>query len=235
MAMRKRSLNNTEIDAIGKKLFAASKLTASEIDRIASDPALFDGVLGRIRSETETPEKTHRPASFASGRRLVLGLAGAVLLSLGGLAIFLEQKRIGAVFTTGIQDPVERPVAARPELTPQVRFVKGFTQGRAETMNQVSEPTVFRPARLRKDRPARPHVDPSLNSPLDENNEFVAVTFTGDAGESARGGRVVRLDIPRSTLFAMGFNVSLENASPTVTADLLIGPDGVTRAVRFVE
>jgi hypothetical protein len=46
---------------------------------------------------------------------------------------------------------------------------------------------------------------------------------------------VIRVDVPRSTLFAMGFPVSLENESPTVKADLLIGPDGATRAVRLVE
>ena len=46
---------------------------------------------------------------------------------------------------------------------------------------------------------------------------------------------MIRVDVPRSTLFVMGFPVSLENDSPTVKADLLIGPDGATRAVRLVE
>jgi hypothetical protein len=33
----------------------------------------------------------------------------------------------------------------------------------------------------------------------------------------------------------MGMNVPLENESPTVKADILVGPDGVTRAIRLVE
>ena len=61
------------------------------------------------------------------------------------------------------------------------------------------------------------------------------VTYTGDNGESARGGRVIRVEVSRATLFAMGINVPLENESPTVKADLLVGPDGVTRAIRLVE
>ena len=80
----------------------------------------------------------------------------------------------------------------------------------------------------------QPRVERASYTPAPEN-DFVAVTYVGDGAESTRGGRVIRVDMARSTLFAMGFPVSLENESPTVKADLLIGPDGATRAVRLVE
>jgi hypothetical protein len=63
--------------------------------------------------------------------------------------------------------------------------------------------------------------------------EFIPVTYTGDLNETVRGGRVVRVEMSRASLFAMGLNVPLENGSETVKADLLIGPDGVTRGVRL--
>ena len=117
--------------------------------------------------------------------------------------------------------------------------MKAFTQGRVELDEEQTaavepEPKVQQ-AIYRSSRPAKPSTERASFKPVQPANQFLPVTYTGDGGESAKGGRVVRIDVPRSTLFAMGFNVSLENESPTVKADLLIGPDGVTRAVRLVE
>jgi len=39
----------------------------------------------------------------------------------------------------------------------------------------------------------------------------------------------------RASLFAMGINIPLENGAEVVKADLLVGPDGVTRAVRLAK
>ena len=65
--------------------------------------------------------------------------------------------------------------------------------------------------------------------------EFYALSFAGDPNEAERGGRIVRVDIPRSTLYAMGVDIPLENEAETVKADLLVGNDGVTRAIRVVK
>lgn len=229
MTMRKRTLNNRELEALGKKLFGAAKLSESEIDRIASAPELFDGVLERTAARSE-----NRSAS-GSFKRVLLGSGAAAILFAGFFTILLQQNSGRSVLQSSLNTPVEGPDAARPELTPQVRFVKGFTQGRAEILADVTESPVIENAIQREHRRPSPRPQLASYSEPAEQPEFVAVTYTGDGGESARDGRVVRVDIPRSTLFAMGFNVSLENASPTVKADLLIGPDGVTRAIRLVE
>jgi hypothetical protein len=46
---------------------------------------------------------------------------------------------------------------------------------------------------------------------------------------------IVRVDIPVSELGMMGVPFSATDASERVRADLLVGQDGVTRAVRFVK
>ncbi len=65
--------------------------------------------------------------------------------------------------------------------------------------------------------------------------EFYPITYTGDLNDTVRGGRVVRVEMSRASLFAMGINVPLENGAEVLKADLLIGPDGVTRAVRLAK
>ena len=49
------------------------------------------------------------------------------------------------------------------------------------------------------------------------------------------GGQVVRVEMKRSSLFALGVNIPLENDDTVIKADLLIGRDGVTRAIRMID
>lgn len=46
---------------------------------------------------------------------------------------------------------------------------------------------------------------------------------------------LVRLEVPRSAMLALGLSVSAEQADETVEADVMLGADGVARAVRFVD
>jgi hypothetical protein len=45
---------------------------------------------------------------------------------------------------------------------------------------------------------------------------------------------VVRVEVPRSAMIPLGYAVSEENASETVEADVVLGSDGLARAVRFL-
>jgi hypothetical protein len=46
---------------------------------------------------------------------------------------------------------------------------------------------------------------------------------------------LVRVELPRSSMIALGFTVSAERAAEPVEADVMLGLDGVARAVRFVD
>ncbi len=46
---------------------------------------------------------------------------------------------------------------------------------------------------------------------------------------------LVRLEVPRSAMIALGFAVSEDRASESVEADVVLGADGLARAVRFLE
>jgi hypothetical protein len=46
---------------------------------------------------------------------------------------------------------------------------------------------------------------------------------------------LVRVEVPRSAMIALGFNVPEDRAAEPVEADVMLGPDGVARAVRFLD
>ena len=48
-------------------------------------------------------------------------------------------------------------------------------------------------------------------------------------------GRVIRVDLPRASLVALGVNIPLDSDKQMIKTDLLVGPDGVPRAIRLVD
>jgi hypothetical protein len=74
-------------------------------------------------------------------------------------------------------------------------------------------------------RQARPQTE--------EFGEFQALTFAYDS-EADENGQIVRVELPRSSLLAMGIDMQVENESVKIKAELLIGEDGIMKAVRVV-
>ena len=64
--------------------------------------------------------------------------------------------------------------------------------------------------------------------------EFFPLTYSN---VPARGGYVVRMQVPRSALASFGAAspTAVDSGSPNVLADVVIGNDGLARAVRFVQ
>jgi hypothetical protein len=62
--------------------------------------------------------------------------------------------------------------------------------------------------------------------------EFLPLTYGGLS--QVDDGQVVRIEVPRSALQSFGLPVNIERAGERVKADVLLGHDGVARAIRFV-
>jgi hypothetical protein len=63
--------------------------------------------------------------------------------------------------------------------------------------------------------------------------DFFPLSYGGDQ-KPMETGEVIRVQMPRSALIAFGLPVNVERADVPVKADLLLGEDGLARAIRFV-
>jgi hypothetical protein len=63
--------------------------------------------------------------------------------------------------------------------------------------------------------------------------EFIPL-MQGGRYAQAEGGHLVRVELPRSALASFGLPVGAEQAGGRVKADVLLGEDGIARAIRFV-
>lgn len=63
--------------------------------------------------------------------------------------------------------------------------------------------------------------------------DFMPLTYDGSFAQ-LDDGQLVRVELPRSALHSFGLPVSAERGGGRVKADVLLGHDGVARAIRFV-
>jgi hypothetical protein len=65
------------------------------------------------------------------------------------------------------------------------------------------------------------------------NGDFIPLPNAQQVGEN-EDVDVVRVEVPRSAMLTVGLPVSSERVSELVEADVMLGADGLARAVRFV-
>ena len=63
--------------------------------------------------------------------------------------------------------------------------------------------------------------------------EFLPLSYGSDLSQ-LDNGQVVRVELPRSVLQSFGIPINAERAGERVKADVLLGHDGVARAIRFI-
>ncbi|HUR99643.1 MAG TPA: hypothetical protein VMZ26_16375 [Pyrinomonadaceae bacterium] len=226
-----RKLEKKTLDEIAKALVKADAPSPRDIEGIIANPALFDSVRARVKLAANEPAP--KPFLFF-GRTAMASFASVALV---GIIVFAL-----LAFNTKSPDMAAVPV---PETPGHREVTKKF-----DRPDRVAAPDLPRTqtsvradrASSRADVPdvpevkiSRPRRSAAQQIRYEGEGDFYALSYAGDPNETERGGRIVRVDIPRSTLFAMGVDVPLENESETVKADLLIGSDGVTRAIRVVK
>jgi hypothetical protein len=123
---------------------------------------------------------------------------------------------------------VQAPPAAAPE-TPQA-------MARAAPEVRPAAPAVPSRERRKSPRPRAPHGEPrpavaARHRPALE--EFIPIPWAPPFTAHDHG-QVVRVRVPRQSLRSMGLPVNEERMFERIPADLLMGEDGVPRAIRFV-
>jgi hypothetical protein len=93
-----------------------------------------------------------------------------------------------------------------------------------------------RPAdRIRNAGRSRPSVD-DFNKPASSTEiatDFIPL-MNRESLAQMDGGQVMRVELPRSALMSFGLPMDMERATERIKADVVVGNDGLARAIRFV-
>jgi hypothetical protein len=171
--------------------------------------------------------------------RRVVAAAAVVLLVFGvaGLRRYIGRQE------QPVTDRLEKTVADAPKPSPSTAEVLP-TSSPVKLEKQIPERVVRRanprrPVRsLNRDSVAQT-VAPATRATAKDSESEVATQFMpiGFAGpiNPQDGGQLVRVELPRTAMLSMGLPVNMDRYGERVKADVLLGADGLARAIRFVQ
>lgn len=225
-------LTEENIDQLLRRLVNDTGLDSSKTDEIADSPQLWWGVQRRIKAEV-------KPLSMwnaGSWRRWLIFGAPVTITALLLFALFTwkpEQNPIDqAVIPTAetSNQPMEIGSQAR---SMEITSVDGSvvasdgTAGKSSyaVKNAVVTRKSPRPQQLRKAT-----VAVARSEPTEVKSEFIALSYA----RNPESGQVVRVKVPSSMMVSLGLVASVEKPNSLVNAELLVGDDGLTHAIRFI-
>jgi len=182
----------------------------------------------------QSPDRIARHAQVQAGLwpRKALAAAAALLIVLS-LVVYraIQYRAIQNAPQKDNQSVTEKTPTPQPPLNSEGQVVK--KNGAAETRKGSRAPKSRRDNRRLLNTP---FIRDSANAYVNDSdyaNEFFPLSNSDDQ-KPMESGEVIRVQVPRSALITFGLPVNLERADVPVLADLLIGEDGLARAIRFL-
>jgi hypothetical protein len=188
-----------------------------------------------------TQAKTPRwsPWSLAAAATILVVAAFGVLQLLSNNTRDAVHQQARTTQPAPLSSPTVEEVAGQPNPeTPPVPALENPGQ-RLIPASQFSRAMdrrrgLIRDARL-NERPV--HGANNLENAASANDEiatdFMPLTYGSNLSQ-LDDGQVVRVELSRSVLQSFGFPINAERAGERVKADVLLGHDGVARAIRFI-
>jgi hypothetical protein len=177
-----------------------------------------------------------------NSKRWTVAAAAVILLVLGITGLRLRSSWQSNPAPAGVKLPIA-------QISSQ-EFRSNLTAGPTSLPSQLAKELA--PKSRRKFRNRRPiqslnrdqiagqqHVPETTTASTNNNETEVATHFMpiGYAGpiNPQDGGQLVRVELQRSAMLSLGLPVNMDRYGERVKADILLGADGLARAIRFVQ
>ena len=205
-------------DQLCRNIFAAASASKEQMDAAADAPFLYRRIRNEIAQRTAVVPPAPKRTLFAGWFDWRwAGAAFAVLLLAVGLWQLVPRR--SAV-------PVARQASA-PSPAPTMQFSDSGQASAAPTATPIVRASHrAAPAQARKLAP--PH-----QRQQEVTSEFIPLTYVADS--AATGGHLIRIEVTPATLASLGFPMQPNNNKSWVKADVMLGDDGLARAIRFVQ
>jgi hypothetical protein len=230
MAMNNQ-LPDEKVDGLLRALIANTVADDATVDEIADSPQLWLAVHRQVAREKEL-EATAWPSSEKIRRWLLISVPVAAALLLALLFFY-------------------RPAAVQNDIANTSGTLDPVTSAAEDTavVNSISEPKIAEPNIAEtKQILGRNKVLPNRTSAakhdlanrLDQTNklakkpeiktDFIALSYA----RNPDSGQIVRVKVPSSMMVTLGLVAHVENPTNLIDAEVVVGDDRLTRAIRFI-
>ncbi|HVF28641.1 MAG TPA: hypothetical protein VM943_10400 [Pyrinomonadaceae bacterium] len=258
-AARESELNHAETCArcatrlAGERALTAGLRSAAAVGTEANvpSPRLEAALLAAFRAQNEVPAPRANLYAFTprTSRRQVYAIAAAVVIAVFIGLIGLNLLRSSQ--SLRVEQANSTPEKITPSPAPQsVEPMSSANQVAAisESGDEIRTARLSFPPRIKRTgsdslhrRAARPRAGAQMlpaSTIASANAGDIMTEYMPLAGGGSlsgmEGGQIVRVEVPRSALASFGLPMNAERAGERVKADVVLGYDGVARAIRFV-
>lgn len=228
-----RKISDEQVERIAAKLLNNFALDEETLDEIAASPQMWRNVRGRIEDE-----KARRGKSlFAVFRSPVWAFGAAALIVCVGLAVLLlkseNNPNPAAVNQNSVQKTEEQIPEIASDTSDSVSQQKNDNNPAAEQkpVKKTAAKTKLIAKKTAKSVGKLPNKEIAPASATEETKtDFIALTYAAETDS----GQIVRVKVPGSMMVALGVKANVEKESELVNAEVLLGDDGMARAIRFI-
>lgn len=239
--MKKRDLQDEKLKIVERELLRTGKLSDLEIEKIVAAPQLFERVRANIKTEEARRETKVKNVfalpnlQFWNWQKSVLAFAAIAILIVGAAAMLarfsnspetaqqpvIEEKQFTAAPVGKQPEDVLPQIAEMPKNDFQPRQMASVKKAKSKNNPQI----LAKPVQKKRNLPQK------FENQREE--PFMALTYAGNLANEE--SQIVRVEMSRARLLALGVAVQTENESEKIKTDLLVGSDGVARAIRLVK
>jgi hypothetical protein len=215
----------------GKLAVALRAVNAAASDEQA--PASVERSLRRAfraRFDGSRPANAVQAASPQGGSPTwrVWAVAAAAMLLLGLVATWKRQP------TAPVQ-PVKQASSPQPVANKKAEKLTAVGNGETQTTSALARHSASRPRRTAEyGASSKPVATPDETATTELTTRFYPLPYGSGLGLD-EGWGLVRVQVPRASLASVGVPVSGGSGDEMLTADVVVGQDGLARGIRFVQ
>ncbi|HEV7744820.1 MAG TPA: hypothetical protein VGO56_07475 [Pyrinomonadaceae bacterium] len=214
------------------RAISATLLLAAGAESEAAPARIKADLLTAFASQQQPLSVTDHVVPFPSRRKL--GWWAAAAVAAAAVVVFALMPPIWK----GAPSPVPESQIAQKAPSPATPIVTPTpTAAVAPSIGQPAPKPVKAAGKRPVLRQRSPRViSEAANETVARNtaNEFVPLTYLATA-TAIDTGTIVRVQLSRSALVRLGLPINIESSSETVKAEVVMGDDGVARAIRLVQ
>ena len=218
-----------------EKLSRGLQFLAADMESLAAPDGVELKLREAFRQRHGAVPVAANSANASTSRYWLVAVAATLLVVMGVLGMWLrsgepeknvadntQQKQVEApAGPSGVTSPTG-PIEATPQKTE--------TQADNRAVKRQTPKPNRRPSVTRR----APETQMANHASTEIATDFMPL---GDANALVlqEGGQIIRVKLPRSTLVRFGFPVNMDRYNENVKADVIVGVDGLARAIRFVQ
>jgi hypothetical protein len=219
---------------------SANLLLAAGAESEAAPARIKEDLMAAFAAQQQTTSAPNSVVPISS--RVKLGWWAAAAVAAAAVIVFAvmlplwrgpapNTQQSVAVKAPGVETPGETP-RKTPSETPKVAPV--VPPLGIEQPTGVSGRAHGKQRALRPGSPRVVTANPNLTVARNTINEYIPLTYLA-AATAIDTGTIVRVQLSRSALVRLGLPINIESSSETVKAEVVMGDDGVARAIRLID